>query len=95
MLGLVPTEDTSGLDLGSRSSGQLLVEVDNALHRDGIGVGADRLFFHQPPNSESDCRLILSHIAVLAQPAFSEARHPLATPRSGIIETESVSYNVP
>lgn len=43
MLGLVFAQNAGGLDLGSRSPGQLLVEVDHALHRDGIGVGTDRL----------------------------------------------------
>lgn len=43
VLGLVTTEETSGLDLGGRSLGQLLVEVDHALHRDGVRVGTDRL----------------------------------------------------
>lgn len=58
MLGLVTTEDTSGLDLGGGSLGQLLVEVDDALHRDGVGVGTDRLCRQSASASESRYRHI-------------------------------------
>lgn len=44
VFGLVTAENASGLDLGGRTSGELLVKVDHAPHRDGVGVGADRLF---------------------------------------------------
>lgn len=43
VLGLVTTQNTSGLNLRSRAPGKLLVEVDNALHGDAIGVGANSL----------------------------------------------------
>lgn len=43
MLGLVAAQNASSLDLGSGAPRQLLVEVDNALHGDAIGVGADSL----------------------------------------------------
>lgn len=36
VLGLVPAEEAGGLDLRSRTPGELLVEVDDALHADGI-----------------------------------------------------------
>lgn len=40
VLGLVLAQDSSSLDLGGRASGQLLVEGDDTLHGDAIGVGA-------------------------------------------------------
>lgn len=43
VLGLVTAQNASGLNLGSRAPGKLLVEVDNALHGDAIGVGANSL----------------------------------------------------
>lgn len=43
VLRLVAAQDTGSLDLGGRASGQLLVEVDDALHCDSIGVGAESL----------------------------------------------------
>ena len=43
VLGLVSAEKTGGLDLGGRSTGQLLVEVDDTLHAQSIRVGANCL----------------------------------------------------
>jgi len=43
VLGLVTAEEPSGLNLRGGPPGQLLVEVDNALHGDGVRVGSDRL----------------------------------------------------
>lgn len=43
VLGLVTAQNTSSLNLRSRAPGKLLVEVDNALHGDAIGVGANSL----------------------------------------------------
>ena len=43
VLGLVPAEETGSLHLGGGSSGELLVEVDNPLHAQSIGVGSNRL----------------------------------------------------
>lgn len=45
MLCLVSAEEAGGLDLRSRSPGELLVEVDNTLHLDGIGGSANGLNF--------------------------------------------------
>lgn len=58
VLGLVTTENSSSLDLGGRSLGKLLVEVDDALHRDGVGVGTDRLCIKLESASEFRCRYI-------------------------------------
>ena len=41
--GLVTTEETSGLDLRSRTTGQTGVEVHHALHAGGILGGTDSL----------------------------------------------------
>ena len=49
MLGLVLAEEALCLDLRGRSSGKLLVEVDNTLHADGIGSSADSLFLMISP----------------------------------------------
>lgn len=38
VLSSVTTENAGGLGLGSRATGELLVEVDDALHADGVGV---------------------------------------------------------
>lgn len=43
VLGLVPAEDALGLHLGSRSSGEFFVEVDDALHARGTGSATDGL----------------------------------------------------
>ena len=43
VLGLVSTEKTRGLDLGSGTPGKLLVEADDTLHANGIGSSADSL----------------------------------------------------
>lgn len=44
VLGLVAAQNTGGLDLGGGASGKLLVEVDDALHRNAVGVGAKGLY---------------------------------------------------
>lgn len=36
VLGLVSTEEAGGLDRGSGTTGELLVEVDDALHAEGV-----------------------------------------------------------
>ena len=43
VLGLVSAEKTGGLDLRGGATGELLVEVDDTLHADSIGGGANRL----------------------------------------------------
>lgn len=43
VLGLVSAEETLGLDLGSGTSGKLLVEADDTLHADSIRSGANGL----------------------------------------------------
>lgn len=43
MLGLVLGEEALGLDLRGRSTGKLLVEVDDTLHADSIGSRTDGL----------------------------------------------------
>lgn len=43
VLGLVSAQNAGGLDVGGGATGKLLVEVDDALHGDAIGVGANRL----------------------------------------------------
>lgn len=43
MLGLVLAQNALGLGLGGGSSGEFLVEADDALHADGIGSGANGL----------------------------------------------------
>lgn len=43
VLGGVAAEDASGLSLGGGTTGELLVEVDNALHANGVGVRAKGL----------------------------------------------------
>jgi hypothetical protein len=43
VLGLVSTEKALSLDLGGGTSGELLVEADNALHADSIRSGANGL----------------------------------------------------
>lgn len=43
VLGLVATEKTGGLDLGSGTPRKLLVEADDTLHADGIRSSADGL----------------------------------------------------
>lgn len=46
VLGLVSTEETLSLDLGGGTSGEFLVEADDALHADGIRSGTDCLLFY-------------------------------------------------
>ena len=52
VLVLVTTDEALGLDLGGGATGKLLVEVDDALHADGIGGGADGLWF---PSRSVNC----------------------------------------
>lgn len=70
MLRHVPAEKAGGLAFWSRSPGESLVEVDNALHADGVGRGSDCLSMHfvstlvelhsrTAPCSSSHHRLIL------------------------------------
>lgn len=47
VLGLVSAKETSGLNLGSRASGELLVEVDDTLHADSIRGGTESLYPRQ------------------------------------------------
>ena len=46
VLGLVSAEETLGLDLGGSTSGELLVEGNDALHANSIRSGANRLYHH-------------------------------------------------
>ena len=48
MLSLVAAEDALGLNLGGSTSGELLVEADNALHAQGVGSSSDCLIKHIP-----------------------------------------------
>lgn len=43
MLGLISAEEAGGLDIGSRSPGEFLVEVDNSLHLDRVGGSTNGL----------------------------------------------------
>lgn len=45
--GLVAAEKTLGLDLGSGTTGELLVEADDTLHTQGVGSSANGLLFTQ------------------------------------------------
>lgn len=63
--GLVAAEKTSGLDLGGRAPGELLVKVDDALHAEGIGGGTNSLH-------GSNCQPVSSSVLVSRSPRFPD-----------------------
>lgn len=100
VLGLVSAENPGGLDLGGGAPRQFLVEVDNALHRKRVRVGADRLNI-APSASQSSYRL-----NTLVRPGLRPARslfpshsmarpHPPTTATIATIEEHPVVMHIP
>lgn len=75
MLVLVTSEKTLGLNLGGSATGELLVEVDDTLHADGIGGSA---------NSLELVRMLAGVLPVFQIVMKSDSRFPVGADIAGL-----------
>lgn len=86
MLGLVCAEETGRLDLGGRASGELLVEADDSLQPDGIGVHADGLGIIALHRQH-----ILALLSLPIRPVRWPSMMPIFSPSHSLSRSHSIS----